>query len=133
MLAYFPEDDLIVVVAANGRHAWVHHTLKAVARAALGLPTPTLKNVPIGEGELRRYTGVYDDGMFTIHLIERDGHLILKVDELGPPRALLYQGNHEFASASADEFRVKFLPSKGRAERFVFEWTELHSFARRIE
>lgn len=132
MVASFPEDDLIVVVLTNRRHAWVHHIVKSIARAALDLPPPLLRHLPIPEDELARYVGTYDDGLFTIRVFTEAGRPLMQVEELGPPYPLLYQGDSEFATAGPEGFRLWLEPADEHAERVRFEWLELHSFGRRV-
>lgn len=54
VLAYFPDQDLIIATVANARHAWLDSVVKDVARELLGLRTPRLLNLPIPTQEVDR-------------------------------------------------------------------------------
>lgn len=64
VLAYFPEQDLIIVVLANSRHAWVQTLVRQMAQAVMGLPAPVEHDLPVAAAVAKRLVGNYDDRMF---------------------------------------------------------------------
>ena len=47
VLAYFPDQDVIIAALANRRRAPVDALVKKIARALLGLPAPMLRDLPV--------------------------------------------------------------------------------------
>lgn len=131
-LAYFPDQDLIIAATANARHARLDSVVKDIARQLMGLPTPVLRDLPIGQQEAERVTGNYDDGMFKFRVFRAGTQLFLDVPQFGTPMRLLYQGDREFATARPGDFRLRFEPNTGAVERVVWEWAELRAYGRRL-
>ena len=96
--------------------------VKDIARQLMGLPTPVLRDLPIGQQEAERLTGNYDDGMFKFRVFRADTQLFLDVPQFGTPMRLLYQGDREFVTARPGDFRLRFEPDTGAAERVVWQW-----------
>jgi D-alanyl-D-alanine carboxypeptidase len=131
VLAYLPDQDLIISMVANARHAWLDAVVKDIARELIGLPTPGVRDLPIAPLEAERVTGNYDDGMFKFRVFRAGAQLFLDVPQFGTPMRLLYQGRHDFATARPEDFRLRFEPDTGAVERVVWEWAELRAYGRR--
>jgi len=132
VLAYFPDKNVIIAALANARHAPLDSVVKDIARQLMGLPTPVLRDLPIGQQEAERVTGNYDDGMFKFRVFRAGTQLFLDVPQFGTPMRLLYQGDRKFATARPGDFRLRFEPDTGAAERVVWEWGELRAYGRRL-
>ncbi len=98
VLAYFPDQDVIIAALANRRRAPVDALVKKIARALLDLPVPVLRDLPVPAAERTRSIGNYDDGMFKFKVYQQGEQLYVDVPPLGPPLRLRYQGAHEFAT-----------------------------------
>jgi CubicO group peptidase (beta-lactamase class C family) len=88
-MSYFPDDDLIVVVLVNT----LGHTAGALgehlARAALGIPEPQLKDLPITATEAEPLLGRYvvrDIGQTIVVIF--DGHQLLATNPAVPARGV---------------------------------------------
>src|SRR6266508_1731898 len=132
VLAYFPDQDLIIAAVANARHAPLDSIVKDIARQLMGLPTPGLRDLPIAPQEAERVAGRYDDGMFKFRIVRAGAQLFLDVPQFGPPIRLLYQEGRDFATARPGDFRLRFEPDTGAVERVVWEWGELRAYGRRL-
>ncbi len=133
VLAYFPDQDIIISALANRRRARLETLVKNIARAVMHLPAPVLRDLPVPADERARSAGNYDDGMFTFRVYEQEEQLYVDVPPLGPPLRLRYQGAHEFATPEPDERRFQFEPAAGPVERVDWEWGEIRAFGRRIQ
>jgi D-alanyl-D-alanine carboxypeptidase len=133
VLAYLPDQDLVISMVANARHAWLDAVVKDIARELIGLPTPGLRDLPIAPLDADRVAGNYDDGMFKFRVFRAGAQLFLEVPQLGAPTRLFYQGSHDFATARPQDFRLRFEPDTGAVERVVWEWAELRAYGRRVQ
>lgn len=132
VLAYLPDQDIIISALANRRRVRLENLVKNIARALVRLPAPVLRDLPIPAAERARSVGTYDDGMFTFRVYEQGEQLYVDVPPLGPPLRLRYQGAHEFATPEPDERRFQFEPVDGPVERVDWEWGEIRAFGRRV-
>ena len=117
VLAYFPDQDVIIAALANRRRATLDALVKKIARALMGLPAPVLRDLPIPPAERARAVGNYDDGMFKFRVYQQEEELFVDVPPLGPPLRLRYQGGHEFATPEPDARYFRFEPPDGPVER----------------
>jgi D-alanyl-D-alanine carboxypeptidase len=132
VLAYFPGHDLIIAALANARRARLEQDVKDVARRLLGLPAPSLRDLPIDPREAERVAGSYNDDMFKFRIFRSGAQLFIDVPPAGAPTRLIYQGGREFATARPTDFRLRFYPEAGEVERVVWEWAELRAYGRRL-
>ena len=113
VLAYFPDQDVIIAALANRRQAPVDALVKRIARALLGLPAPVLRDLPVPAAERARSVGNYDDGMFKFQVYQQGEQLYVDVPPLGPPLRLRYQGAHEFATPEPDARQLPVRAGRG--------------------
>ena len=99
VLAYFPDQDVIIAALANRRRAPVDALVKKIARALLDL-RPAFRDLPVPAAERARSIGNYDDGMFKFKVYQQGEQLYVDVPPLGPPLRLRYQGAHELRRRS---------------------------------
>lgn len=131
VLAFLPQQDIIIAAATNTRHTLIDELALRVVREILAIPeTQSLDLRPSAE-EASRTVGSYDDAMFKLRVFEESGHLSVEVPELGVREPLLYQGRHLFVSAGARRLRFQFDAVLGPAQRVDWEWSELRAYGKR--
>ncbi|MDX1384692.1 MAG: hypothetical protein R3190_13660, partial [Thermoanaerobaculia bacterium] len=114
-LAWYPDDDLAVVVLTNSGSASPGTLESAIARAVLGIPERVVEEVPMSAEELETYAGIYDAGRSPIAVMLVDGELRI----FG--RRLRAVGGHEFR-VDGDAYRtVTFDVVGGRARSLRME------------
>jgi D-alanyl-D-alanine carboxypeptidase len=128
VLAYLPDDDLTIAMITNRRRADLTALFRRVVRATLDLPEPVLEDLPVSAEQIDHVSGAYDDYLFTISVFEDTGRLHARISEMDLTLPLLFQGRNEFATVEPD-FRFWFEPPGQRAQRVVFEWDEIRSYA----
>ena len=133
LVAYFPDQDVIISAATNARHVWLHQIVKDVAGEILGLQAPRLRDLQIDQREAQRMVGNYDDGLFKFRIFKSGARLFLDVPAFGGPMRLIHQGAGEFSTSRPTDFRVRFEPAVGEVERVVWEWAELRAYGRRVQ
>ena len=79
VLAYLPDQDVIIAALANRRQAPVDALVKKIARALLDLPAPVLLDLPVPAAERTRSIGNYDDGMFKFKVYQQGEQLYVDV------------------------------------------------------
>lgn len=130
-LAFYPEDDLTVAVLTNRSLIWPETIEKSLARAALKLPAPVVRDLPMSAERRAAYVGSYDFGVFPLRVIEEDARLKFDMSMGRPPYALLYQGRNAFvAERDPDAIRLFF---NARADEMVIEMAGMHWYARRMK
>jgi CubicO group peptidase (beta-lactamase class C family) len=117
-LAYYPGDDLTIVVLANTEGANPGSLERRIARAVLGVPEPVVADLPIPREELARSVGDYFLDELHIRVFEDDGQLMLQVGDDDPFR-LLYQGEHAYVASFDLEMGVTFAAGGGVASQLV--------------
>jgi len=131
-LAYYPDADLTVAVLTNRARHWPEVIERAVARTALGLPTPVVKDLPLDRERLGVYAGTYDFGVYPLPVKEEGGRLKVSTGLGRPPYTLLFQGGHTFvAREDPDAIRLTFSLRDGRAEQLLFRMAAMHWYAER--
>ena len=133
VLAYLPEQDIVLAAVGNSRRALLNAIVKRVMRRMLGTPAPALLDLPVSSAEANRSAGTYDDAMFRFRIIADSGRLYADVPDLGIRERLLYQGDHKFIVAGPSELRFRFDPSGTRAQIVAWEWSELRAFGKRVQ
>ena len=114
MLARYPADDLTIAVLGNAETDAPEKLETRIARAALGLPEPTVKREQLAHDQRQRYLGEYvlqgfGDGKMTIRVFEEGEQL--KTQATGQPAAtMLYQGNDKFVLDVDQTIEVVFAP-----------------------
>jgi CubicO group peptidase (beta-lactamase class C family) len=118
--AYYPDDDLTIVVLANRKGLMpspvsLEHRL---ARIVLGLPSPPTRPVPMSAQELARYTGHYELRPFLFGgdryvLAIENGMLAVKFgDPSEPGLPFLPVAPGRFVCALDDEWVIEFTPGR---------------------
>ena len=132
VLVYLPDRDITIAALTNSRHVWLHSIVKRVALAMIEAKPGVLLDLPISESEITRSVGTYNDYMFNFRVYREGQQLFVKVDQLGAPLRLRYQGGHDYVTAEPESFRFHFGPLNGPTKRVDWEWTELRAFARKM-
>lgn len=131
-MAFYPEDDISIVVLANARNLvpTAVGLEQKIARLVFGAPRPPLSGEPLRDEETEALQGTYHEGPVRIGLGEvtiipaGDGIAA----ELGPPGAggpvvpLLHVEGRRFVAAHDDEMEVVFTPETGAAETLLLRW-----------
>lgn len=107
--AYYPEAELTIVVLTNLGDLRTEAIERPLARRMLGLPEPLRRAHALSATQRERVTGVYDIGVFDVHIVEREGDLRLETPRPGPTVALRALGDRDFvADAQPDALSVHF-------------------------
>jgi len=106
-LAYYPEDDVTIVVLANTEGANPNRVERLIARAVLGLPAPEVADLPIPREEIARSVGTYALGDMLLEVTEADGQLVMQATGQEAFR-LLYQGEHRYVASDDEEISITF-------------------------
>lgn len=124
VLAEYPDDRLLIVVAANTAGPGVAHAIEvqaAIARELLGIAETPLPDVPIGPESLATVPGLYrsPQGTFCVQAVE--DRLVVSTDE-EQAVALAHLGAGRFIRADAPEGLEYFLGWPDHAEWFGYAW-----------
>ncbi|MCA1615126.1 MAG: beta-lactamase family protein [Acidobacteria bacterium] len=132
-LAYYPDDDLTVAVLTNRALHWPEVIERSIARRALGLPTPVVKDLPLDDAGRRAYAGTYDFGVYPLYVKDEGGRLRFYMGLGRPTYTLLYQGGHAFvAGEDPDAIRLSFSMKGGRADNLLLRMASMHWYADRV-
>jgi D-alanyl-D-alanine carboxypeptidase len=120
----YPDDRLLIAVAANTAGPGVPHAIEvqaAIARELLGIAETASSEVPIGPESLTTVPGLYrsPQGTFCVQAVE-DGLVVSADDEQAV--ALAHLGNGRFIRADAPESLEYFLGWPDHAEWFGYAW-----------
>jgi D-alanyl-D-alanine carboxypeptidase len=125
VLAHYPADRLTVAVLTNTenddnpRYIEAKKLQELIARKALGLPDPEVKDLPLPSAEALAYVGNWGDEKAASPIFEDEGKLKTKPPGYeGPGIRLLYQGEHTFALEPDPDTRLKFIFNGPKADRF---------------
>lgn len=108
-VTYYAADGITVIVLANTQSGAVSALQRRVARAALGLPEPTVVDLPVPDAERRALAGSYDVGGrdWTLVIADVDGHL--ELNARGEPAARLHrQAKGHFIASNAGRDELTF-------------------------
>ncbi len=132
-LAHYPDEDLTVAVLTNRARHWPEVIEGSIARKALGLPTPVVKDLPLDGVGRRAYAGTYDFGVYPLHLKDEGGRLRFYMGLGRPTYTLLHQGSHAFvAGEEPDAIRLTFNVRGGRADKLLLRMASMHWYADRV-
>lgn len=116
--AYFPDDQITTVVFGNLEHGSIapYAIDRKLARAALGIPQPTIRNLAVPPAEAEAIAGDYRVGKIRFGtdrygFLSQGGKMLLKFGGLaapGPALPLLYQGGGRYLASFDNEFSFKF-------------------------
>lgn len=117
VLAHYPADDVTIAVLTNTRRAAVDALVVEgeVARLVLGLESPELRDLPLGNDD-PIYEGTYrGDRTGTVWSFVREGPHLVRITEDGTRLTLLRQDDHTFGRADWPMDRFVFHVRDGRA------------------
>jgi CubicO group peptidase (beta-lactamase class C family) len=117
-LAYYPDDDLSVVVLGNLGAAPSGRVAQLLARVVLGLPLPIARDVPIPAAERKRVAGTYQmpQGMITVR---EEGETLLLTLPGAEPTRLRAQGDGSYVPVSQPDWVIRFSPATGAVEELI--------------
>ena len=134
-LTTYPDDDLMIVVLANGPTN-PGRLEQAIARKVLGLaPPPQVLDLPTTAEQRAVYVGRYDLAPtmpIQISVFERDERLIAQAAGQGP-LTLRYQGGHTFAGPDGVGITIEFTVEGGKATSFTLAQGGTSIVGRRVE
>jgi len=132
VLAYLPDQDIVIAAAGNRRLSPLVAIVRRVVRAMSSATRPAVRDLPLSTAEIERDAGTYDDAMFTFRIVADSGVLYADIPPMGVRERLLYQGGHEFAAAGPSELRFRFDSAGTKAVTVIWERAELRAFGRRV-
>jgi len=130
--AYYPAFDLTIAILASGEAAPVDRIERKLARLVFELPEREVQDLPLTKAERERYTGLYNEVCTNIEILEV-GEQLRFVSPYQENFRMLYQGYHQFVSASNPEVRLTFAMGDGKAIAFVLEERGVLRHAVRLE
>jgi CubicO group peptidase (beta-lactamase class C family) len=123
MVAYLPEEDLSLVILVNRGFVWLTELMPALIGAAPPVRAPA-SGPPL--------SGRFEDGLFT-YVITPDGeNMRVEIDLIGPLDFMPGGRGEYIAVQYPATFRIR-LPTDGTRDRFVIDWGEVRSYARRAQ
>ncbi len=133
-LAYYPDDDLLIVLMANRGGIWPQEPEQAIARALLQLPPPTFVDLVLSPAERERYVGTYYLGVFDLHVVEREGGLRIEMPWPAPSTDLRYQGDGRFVSAEdPDVVQLELSADVPHATRALLVFAGMRWYGERVK
>ena len=119
-LANYPDDSLVIVVLANSEDANATRLSVRIARAALGIPEPVVRDLPLSAADRARFEGSYRlTDALTLRVFSQGDSLMSQATGQSSFR-LLYQGEREFRPSFDNNVRVVFeVDASGRATTLI--------------
>lgn len=125
--AYYPDDELTIVVLTNRGNVRTEAIERRLARLALGMPEPDYAGRELPPEARGRYPGSYDIGVFTIRVTDREGRFWLEMPRPGPTTPLRYVGNGLFVSdTDPDAYQLAFAEGEGPASEVTLLMAAMH-------
>ena len=120
MLLYLPDDQIHVAVISNSEAASSEKLAFDIARAALGIEKPPVKDLSLTEAEMKLYLGQYKFQAIPLELrvFIEDGKLMSQATNQSKIR-LLAQGEHEFRADFDNDVKLIFTVENGIAKSFM--------------
>lgn len=132
-LAHYPDDDLTIAVLTNRARHWPEVIERSIARAALGMREPAVRDLPLDTESRRAYAGTYDFGVYPLYVKDEGGRLRFYMGLGRPVYTLLNQGGHAFvAGEDPDAVRLTFTMKGGRADKLLLRMAAMHWYAERV-
>jgi len=129
-LAHFPDDDLTIAVLDNSENTSPQQLADRLARVALGVPLPLVRDLPLTAAERARYVGSYALGQTTVRVLEQGDALATESGQ-GVFR-LRSLGQHVFVPTYDDSARIEFEVSSDRATGFTINQDGVARHATRV-
>ena len=121
-LITFPDDTLIIAVLANSEDANATRIGQRIARAALGIPEPVVRDLPLTAAERAAYEGTYQLRDVRLRIFARGDSLLGQASGQAS-FGLLAQGDHTFVATFDPDTRVVFaMDGAGHAQ--ALSWTQ---------
>jgi CubicO group peptidase (beta-lactamase class C family) len=118
-MAYYPDDDLAVIVLVNTEGPTAGQMAGIIAKWALGIEVLVVRDEKLSDSEMAVYEGTYRLGPdFDLAIFARSGRLFSRATGQSRVR-LRAQGNHTFIPTFADDVRLVFRVDGGRATAVV--------------
>jgi len=113
-LAYYPSDDLTVVVLGNTGSSPSDRVAQVIAKLVLGIELPVVKDVATTAEERKRLAGDYVLTAGTIGVKDEGGKLIFAGP--GGPQQLKSQGDGRYIPERETGWVLTFTPATGQAQ-----------------
>ena len=101
--AWYPDDDVAIVVMTNLGEAWADGIERRIARGVLGLTEPARAPVALTAEERARAVGTYDIGIFDVRIADRNGELWFEAQPPAPTMKLTHAGSGRFVGDVAPD------------------------------
>ena len=131
-MAYYPEDDVSIVVVGNVRDVAPTPVglEQKIARLVFNAPRPNPSNVALSDDEIADLIGDYDAGYMRVGLprvgiVATDGGIAARfggTDVGGPAIPLIHLEGRTFIAAHDDEMAFIFSPEDGQAADLALDW-----------
>ena len=118
-MAYYPDDDVTVVVLGNLGSSPSDRVAGMIARLVLGIGIPSVKDVATTAEERARLVGAYALGNNTLTIREEGGNLMFAGP--GGPQKLKSQGDGRYIPERQIEWVVRFTPESGPAQEISID------------
>jgi CubicO group peptidase (beta-lactamase class C family) len=120
MLLYLPDDQVHVAVISNSEVASSEKLAMEIARAALGIEKPAVKDLALTEAQMKPYLGNYKFQAIPLELrvFIEDGKLMSQATNQ-PKIRLLPQGEHEFRADFDHDVKLVFTLENDQATSFM--------------
>ena len=116
--AYYPDDDLTVVVLGNTGSSPSDRVASLIARLMLGIALPVIRDMPIAAEERRRVSGTYTMAGGTI-TVREEGDKLMFAGGPGAPQRLKGQGDGRYVPENQPDWVVRFAPETGPVTEVV--------------
>jgi hypothetical protein len=113
-LAYYPTDDVTVVVLGNTGSAPSSRVAQVIAKLVLGIELPVVKDVATTAEERGRLSGTYQISGATFTVKDEGGKLIFGGP--GGPQVLKSQGDGRYIPERETSWVLTFAPASGQAQ-----------------
>lgn len=119
-LAYYPSDDLTVVVLGNAGSSPSDRVAQLVAKIVLGIPLPVVKDVATTAEERGRIVGSYALSVGATFTVKDEGGKLI-FSGPGAPQVLKSQGDGRYIPERESEWVITFTPATGQAQEVAVD------------
>lgn len=118
-MAYYPDDDVTVVVLGNLGSSPSDRVATMIARVVLDIGLPEVKDIATTAEERSRVAGTYQIGNNTLTIVDEGGKLMFTGP--GGRQQLKSQGDGRYIPERMMEWVIRFTPDRGQAEDITVE------------
>jgi CubicO group peptidase (beta-lactamase class C family) len=122
LIAYFPDDDLRLVILTNRGFVWLTELMPAL----IGEQPPAR-----GKASGAPLAGRFEDGLFQYSVAPDGEGMQVEIDLIGPMRFVPAGPAEYIAEEYPATFRIR-MPPDGSRDAFEIDWGEVRSYARRV-